>query len=126
LRAYTVAATAVTLGVKEKWVDNVLSHHNVNGVLKKKQGVVRRVTPTGLLILEIVLELSRTLGVPISRALQIATELVEKGSGEVALTQTSRVHLRADIPAISAAVSARLERAVEITPIPRRGRPRYK
>ena len=126
MRAYTVATTAVTLGVDKKWVDNVLSHHPVNGILKKRQGIVRRVTPEGLLILEIALKLGRTLGVPIRRALRISSELVEQQGREVGLAQESELHLRANIPAISAALNSRLEHAIEITPVTQRGRPRYK
>jgi hypothetical protein len=126
MRAYTVATTAVTLGVDKKWVDNVLSHHPVNGVLKKKQGVVRRVTPEGLLILEIALQLGRTLGVPTGRALRLASELVKQQGREVELSQGAKLHLRANVSAISAALNSRLEHAIEITPVPQRGRPRYK
>ena len=126
MRAYTVATAAVTLGVDVKWVDNVLSHHPVIGVLKKKQGVVRRVTPEGLLVLEIALQLGRMLGVSIERALRISSELVEQQGREVGLAQGSELHLRANIPAISTALNSRLERAIEITPVPRRGRPRHK
>ena len=126
LRAYTVAATAVTLGVSKKWVDNVLSHHQVDGVLQKKQGIARRVTPAGLLTLEIALHLGRSLGVPISRALDLAGRLIAAQGREVSLGEEPTLRARLDIQAFASALSSRVERALEITPTPWRGRPRYK
>jgi hypothetical protein len=61
-------------GRNRKWVDNVLSHHRVAGVHQARQGILRRVTPAGLLNLEIALSLGRVLGVPIARALDISND----------------------------------------------------
>jgi len=124
VRAYTVTATAVTLGVTRKLIDNVLSHHKVEGVLYEKQGIQRQVTPIGLLTLEIALDLGRSMSVPIGRALQMSNRLIAAGGGEVAFGPSLK--LRADIESISRQLDSRLERALEITPIPKRGRPRYK
>lgn len=126
MRAYTVAATAVTLGVSKKWVDNVLSHHRVNGVHHARQGILRRVTPAGLLTLEIALALGRTLGIPIAYALEISNELIATREGELQLPGPPSITLRVDIEAMERTLNARLERALEMTPVPRRGRPRYK
>ena len=124
MRAYTVAATAVTLGVTRKWIDNVLSHHAVAGVLHEKQGIQRQVTPIGLLTLEIALGLGRSMNVPIGRALEMSNRLIAANGGEVAFGSTLK--LRADVESISRQLEHRLERALEMTPIPKRGRPRYK
>ena len=124
MRAYTVAATAVTLGVTRKWIDNVLSHHSVEGVLYAKQGIQRQVTPIGLLTLEIALGLARSMNVPIGRALEMSNRLIGAEGGEVAFGPTLK--LRADAESISRQLDYRLERALEMTPIPKRGRPRYK
>jgi len=126
MRAYTVAATAVTLGVSRKWVDNVLSHHRVNGVHQARQGILRRVTPTGLLNLEIALGLGRALGIPIARALDISNDLMVARGGEIQLSGPPSITLRVDVDTMERALNARLEHALEMTPIPRRGRPRYK
>jgi hypothetical protein len=124
VRAYTVAATAVTLGVTRKWIDNVLSHHSVEGVLHAKQGIQRQVTPIGLLTLEVALELGRSMNIPIGRALEISNRLIAAKGGEVAFGTS--LTLRADVESISRQLEYRLERALEMTPIPKRGRPRYK
>jgi len=126
MRAYTVAATAVTLGVSRKWVDNVLSHHRVNGVHQARQGILRRVTPSGLLNLEIALGLGRVLGIPIARALDISNDLMAARGGEIQLSGPPLITLRVDVDTMERALNARLEHALEMTPIPRRGRPRYK
>jgi len=126
MRAYTVAATAVTLGVTRKWVDNVLSHHRVNGVHQARQGILRRVTPTGLLNLEIALGLGRALGIPIARALDISNDLMVARGGEIQLSGPPSITLRVDVDTMERALNARLEHALEMTPIPRRGRPRSK
>ena len=126
MRAYTVAATAVTLGVTRKWVDNVLSHHRVDGVHQARQGILRRVTPTGLLNLEIALGLGRALGIPIARALDISNDLMVARGGEIQLSGPPLITLRVDVDTMERALNARLEHALEMTPIPRRGRPRYK
>jgi len=124
VRAYTVAATAVTLGVTRKWIDNVLSHHSVTGVLHAKQGIQRQVTPIGLLTLGVALGLGRSMNIPIGRALEISNRLIAAKGGEVAFG--TYVTLRADVESISRQLEYRLERALEMTPIPKRGRPRYK
>jgi len=126
VRAYTVAATAVTLGVTRKWVDNVLSHHRVAGVHQARQGILRRVTPAGLLNLEIALSLGRTLNVPIARALDISNDLMAARGGEIQLAGPPSITLRMDVDTVERTLNARLERALEMTPVPRRGRPRYK
>ena len=124
MRAYTVTATAVTLGVTRKWIDNVLSHHSVEGVLHEKQGIQRQVTPIGLLTLEIALGLGRSMSVPIGRALEMSNHLIAARGGEVPFGPSLK--LRADIDSISRQLNDRLEHALEMTPIPKRGRPRYK
>ena len=123
MRAYTVAATAVTLGVSPKWIDNVLSHHQVDGVIQKRQGIVRRITPDGLLILEIALHLNRTMEIPIKNALALANQLRLAEGGEVALSANQTVKLRVDVGALTRSLGPRLERALEMTPTPKRGRP---
>jgi hypothetical protein len=126
VRAYTVATTAVTLGVSRKWVDNVLSHYRVPGVLQQKQGIARRVTPAGLLALEIGLSLGRAFAIPIAQALEIANQLIETKGGVIQLPSTPFIRVVADIEGIMGELNTRLERAIEMTPNPRRGRPRRK
>ena len=126
MRAYTVTASAVALGVSRKWLDNVLSHHRVSGVLQNRQGITRRVTPGALLVLEIAARLGRAFAVPLAPALEIAAHLIQAKGGGAGLPGDSSVVMIADIEAITTDLNTRLERAVEMSPIPRRGRPRRK
>ena len=126
MRAYTVAATAVALGVSSKWVDNVLSHHRVPGVQQARQGVTRRVTPAALLTLDLALRLVRALGMPLPQALETAGRLIDAREGGIALSGLASIQIRADVETLTDDLNARLEHAVEMTPTPRRGRPRRK
>ncbi|HUQ20020.1 MAG TPA: hypothetical protein VM099_10445 [Gemmatimonadaceae bacterium] len=123
MRAYTVAAAAVTLGVPKKWIDNVLSHYEVEGVVQQRQGIVRRITPAGLLNLEIALHLNRTLDIPVKTALAVASQVAKAEGGEVQLSDDGIVQLRVNVHSVSQSLIQRLDRALEITPTPRRGRP---
>ena len=126
MRAYTVAASAVTLGVSMKWLDNVLSHHRVVGVFQQRQGISRRVTPVALLTLEIAARLGRAFAIPLGPALDISAQLIQtKGEG-TETPESPSIRLMADIDIIATELNARLERAVEMSPTPRRGRPRQK
>ncbi len=123
VRGYTVAAVAVTLGIPTKWIDNVLSHHKITGVTQARQGIARKLSPHAVLILEISLELSRVLSVPLPRALALAEELAVLGAPDATLNLGVSVTLTMDVAAIERATHARLAQAVEVTPTRRRGRP---
>jgi hypothetical protein len=123
MRAYTVATAAVALGVRAKWVDNVLSHHSVPGVFQSHQGVTRRLTAEAVSVLEIALRLTRGFGIPLNRSLDLAVAAVSRGS-----PVSREVHgceIRIDALAIRSELDHRLAEAVEFVPVPRRGRPRY-
>ena len=123
MRAYTVAAVAVTLKMSAKWVDNVLSHHSVPGVSHTRQGVSRKLTPKAVTTLEIALQLLRSISLPVARALEIAHALVQSGETPARVSLSSSVDIVVDVSAITAETSRRLADAVEIAPQPRRGRP---
>ena len=124
MRAYTVAATAVALGVTTKWVDNVLSHHQVPGVLQARQGIARRVTPAALLVLDVALRLVRALALPMPQALETAHRLISARGTGIELPGVTSVQIKADVETLTDDLNVRLERAVEMSPTPRRGRPR--
>ena len=126
MRGYTVTATAVALGVSQKWVDNVLSHHHVVGVHQARQGIARKVTPAALLVLDVTLKLVSSLGIPLPQALEIAGSLVDAKEEGIALSGEAAIQIRADVESLTDDLNTRLERAVEMSPTPRRGRPRRK
>ncbi len=120
MRQYTVATVALALDVPVKWIDNTLSHHRVTGVLQARQGVSRRLSFNAVIVLETTLRLIRSLELPTAAALRIAHELVHT---EHACALVGACEVRMDIGDIREAVAARLANAVEISPVPRRGRP---
>ncbi len=124
MRAYTVAAAAVTLKVSQKWIDNALSHHSVRGVSQARQGIARRLTPQAVTVLEIALRLIRATSIPLGRSLALAQTLVDAGGSAAILQVSSSITLVVDISAIAAETKERLADAVESAPNPKRGRPR--
>lgn len=124
MRAYTVAATAVTLKTSPKWVDNILSHHTVPGVSRARQGVMRRLTPRAVTTLEIALRIARSLALPMHRALSIAGNLIETGGSDASIQLSPTIRIVVNVDAIISETMARLDEAVEVTPVPKRGRPR--
>ena len=121
MRAYTVATTAVTLNVPAKWVDNVLSHHRVPGVSRSRQGVSRKLTYRAILALELALRIARTLTSTLPRSLELAASML--ANRESPLSLGNGLRLTFDLEEIESELTARLDHAVEVTPLPRRGRP---
>lgn len=119
-RAYTVATAALALGMPIKWVDNILSHNKLGGIRQERQGVARRLSVEGLLVLALTALLIRELGLSTTRAITTAERII-KGEGRHAGDQGLTVEI--DLPAFHAGLLERLENAVEIAPVPRRGRP---
>jgi hypothetical protein len=118
-RAYTVATVAVTLGVDSKWVDNILSRFVIRGVMQSRQGVSRRISPDGVLQLSVIQGLTNALRIPVELAVERSHILL--GSEEYLIGAGLSLHLNKGEQL--AELEARLEYAVETTPVPRRGRP---
>jgi hypothetical protein len=118
-RAYTVATAALALGVSAKWIDNVLSHNKVSGIRQQRQGIARRLSVEGLLVLAVTTLLIDQLGLPTAKAITVAEKIV-KGSGRHVAGDLS---IEIDLTMFHARLLEKLESAVEIAPIPRRGRP---
>jgi len=119
-RAYTIATAALTLEVPGKWLDNTLSHIKIPGVRQEKQGVARHVTIDGLLVLSIVALLIDELGVSLSNAAKVAEALANNNG---LYTSSGGVEIRLDLEGLRIKLLERLEHAVEVAPVPKRGRP---
>ena len=119
-RAYTIATAALVLGTSIKWLDNVLSHNRVLGVAQERQGISRRLTVEGLLVLALTVLLIQELGLSTPKAIALAEDLA-RSEGRHAGRQG--LNLGVDLPSFRAQLLERLENAVEIAPVPRRGRP---
>ena len=119
-RAYTVATAALALGMPAKWVDNILSHNKVLGIRQERQGIARHLSIEGLLILALTALLIDELDLSTAKAIRVA-ERIAKGSGRYLGREGLSVQV--DLPVFQAKLIGRLEGAVEIAPLPRRGRP---
>jgi hypothetical protein len=125
MRAYTVATVAISLDVSRKWLDNTLSHNRIDGVVQARQGVSRKLSPQAVLTLHIALRLVESLEMPLRKALALANELGRnKQMGGYFLSPGLSINL--DLNQSVQEITHRLARAVEITPLPRRGRPSTK
>src|ERR1700674_3785396 len=116
-RAYTIATAALALGTSVKWLDNVLSHNRVSGVAQERQGISRRLTVEGLLVLALAVVLIQEFGLPTSKAIALA-EVLTKNEGRYSAQQGLNLNL--DLVSFRLQLLERLEHAVEIAPVPKR------
>ena len=119
-RAYTIATAALALDIPVKWLDNALSHNQIRGIHQERQGVARRLTVEGLLILAIAATLVKELGITLTAALEFA-EGIAMSAGTY--TSPAGVRIQLNLEALNARLLERLANAVEIAPSPKRGRP---
>jgi len=103
-----------------KWLDNALSHYKVPGIQQRRQGVARRLTIDGLLTLAVAITLIHDLSIPLLAALEIADKLIRNGGRHIS---AQGVDIQFDLETLKARLFERLENAVEIAPVPKRGRP---
>lgn len=125
MRAYTIATVAITLGVTSKWLDNALSRFPVRGVVQSRQGISRKLGPQAVVTLHIACELIRVLGIPLAEAINLAEQATLAG-GVATIGLFSAASITIDVNTTARDVGERLAQAVEVTPVPRRGRPPLK
>jgi len=119
-RAYTVATAALALRTSPKWIDNALSHHSVADLTQGRQGVPRRLSIEALLVLAIALLLTGELGTTLVPAIRIGEELARSRG---VFKSAAGLTIQLDLDTLRMTLLARLEEAVEVAPLPRRGRP---
>ena len=121
MRAYTVAAAAVSLGIAPKTLDNILIRYEVAGVSRTRQGISRRLSTRSVLTLDIALRLSRSAPMPLGTALSLASIVLEHSHSSIELEKG--ITLSFDLRLLESDLDVRLAEAVEVSPAPRRGRP---
>lgn len=122
-RSYSTRAVALTIGAPVKWLDNLLSHHDLPGIARGTQGRERRITDQGLLTIEIVRLLSQDMGIPIAPAARLAAKVLA-GSGDEALIPAAQgITLVISLRDVSRRLRAQLEEAIETVGRVPRGRP---
>lgn len=131
MRAFTTHTTAVALDLDSKWIDNLLTHNQIDGCIRVRQGVGRKLTPRGVLHVAVIAELTRSLRIPVRVACDVARELLTPAAAkqpgsppDVALLEVSpSLAIRLDLDALGRSITPRLALAVETARRPRRGRP---
>jgi hypothetical protein len=102
-----------------KWVDNVLSHHDIRGVDRAKRGVDRHLSFDAIVALSIVWVVARDLGVPLSKAVDIAEQLLDCAQREITTAGGLRIFL--DVNGLAEHLNIRLTEVAETAPRMRRG-----
>lgn len=119
MRTYHLAAAALAIEAPAKWLDNLISQHQIPGVRRERRGVSRRISPDGLLHAALVRRLSADVGLPVGRAVVVARELVS-ADGTLSF---DRFALSVDLRDLRQLLELRLREVVETTVPARRGRP---
>jgi hypothetical protein len=127
---YNTATVAAAIGASSKWLDNLLSHNKIDGVIGGRQGVQRRLSAHAVRIVTLTKELIEHAALSAPAAVGIATTIVGGTSPDGRTVPTNRVRLspsvwlELDVSALEREISAGLAHAIEVTPHPLRGRPR--
>lgn len=127
MRGYSVGTAALALGVEPKWLDNLLSHHGVEGVTQERQGISRRLGAGALHVIATVHRLNRELQIPVGAALRLAHELwrapQNTDAADTATVLTGEIELRLGRAELRSHVANAVAEALEMAPRPKRGRP---
>lgn len=127
---YNTATVATALGAPPKWLDNLLSHNKIDGVSGGRQGVQRRLSADAVRVVALAKELMEYAALSAPAAVAIAAMLVAKTdpdrhtASRQPLRLSPSVWIELDVGALEREISTGLAHAVEVTPHPRRGRPR--
>lgn len=120
-RAYDVHVVALTIDAPVKWVDNLLSHHDVPGCSGGRQGVARRISDVGLTAIATIRLLGADLGISLPNAVALVRgAATEAGIGPL----RSGAGTRIDVPSgFLDELRERLRDALQAAPRRVRGRP---
>lgn len=126
---YNTATAATALGVPPKWLDNLLSHNDVDGVSGGRQGVARRLSTDAIRTIALARELVAAIGITTPVALRLAGEILASVPDDARSAVASHsfsdvVSIQCNLDALAGDVAEGLAHAVEVTPHPVRGRPR--
>src|SRR5437660_794230 len=120
-RHYHIDIAAFAAEADKKWVDNLLSHFDVPGVVIAKQGVARRISVHGVYHVALTHLLWSQAGLAVDVALGIANRLLATDANHLALARG--VTLNIDRRAFQGEVDRAIAEAVESIIPRRRGRP---
>jgi hypothetical protein len=120
-RSYHVDIARHAASADAKWIDNLLSHFAVPGVVGGRQGESRRLSAFGVYQIALIRRLTQELGISSADAVLLAGQLLDANAGHVAIG--AALELRLDRPAFHREIDAAIAEAVESVAPARRGRP---
>lgn len=121
MRLYDVAVAALVIRAPQKWLDNLLSHHDVPDIAAARRGVARRIPYSALMNLALARDLHVEVGLSVRDAVRLAAQLLlAEGHG---VHESGHVRVTFDREGLERALDARLRDVLESAPAPRRGRP---
>ena len=123
-RVYDVRTAALATGTTAKWVDNLLSHHQLPGVAQGRQGVQRQLSDIGLVAIELTRLLHERAAIPVWKAAQLAVTCLAIERDIAHITIGDDVTLVVDIASVQRRLHHAVVAAMEATVRVRRGRPR--
>lgn len=124
MRLYSVAVASVAIDAPEKWTDNLIAHHELEGIQSRARGVARGISWPALVHIALARELHVGIGCSVRDAVSFAAVILAAPESLIAtgphLTLTfARERFEHDL-------HRRLVDALESAPRPRRGRPRQR
>ena len=121
MRGYDVRVAALAIGAPAKWIDNLLSQHEIVEVTRARRGVTRKISFPALVHLAVTHELHDVLGMGVRDALELSRALLSRTQDSAVPTGHLRIAL--DRNALEQTLNVRLRVALESAPTLRRGRP---
>ena len=121
MRSYDTRVAALAIRAPAKWIDNLLSQHEIVEVVCSQRGVTRRISFPALVHLAVTHELHDALGMGVRDALELSRALLS--SAQDAGVQTGHLRIALDRNALERTLNVRLREVLESAPTPRRGRP---
>jgi hypothetical protein len=123
-RSYSTRLIALTTGADYRWLDNLLSRHDLPGVSRTERGVERRISDDGVLTIELVRILNIELGVSVAAAVGISRVIQGPPAKRGEYRTVSGLVLTLPLDDIRQRLRARLAEATEFIANVPRGRPR--
>ena len=122
MRGYDLRITGLAIRAPAKWIDNLLSQHDVVEVPRARRGIARTISHTALVHLALTRELHVSLGLGVREALRLSRQLLANSTE--AGVPTGHLRISVDRETLERTLDARLREVLESAPSPRRGRPR--
>ena len=119
MRLYSVAVCSLVVNAPAKWMDNLLSQHDIPGVAHRDRGLPRGVSWHALVRIGLIRILSHELGCSVRDAVALAERLMDRPEMEI----VDVIAIRFDRSLLEVRLQERLNYALETAPRPRRGRP---